>query len=187
MSAQIIPMMRFKTGWLMLVLAVGIIVPTPSSARGLKLTAFGFRVGVSAMDSKADFKQYEILLISGPLWSWRWSSGWGLDTRLNATVGALRGGGETGLIGSLGPGIVLSRAGGRLSLDTGVSPTLLSRDEFGRADLGGQLHFISHIGLTLRLGRGLGVGYRFQHMSNAGIDKPNPGLDLHAFALNYHF
>jgi len=94
MSAQIIPMMRFKTGWLMLVLAVGIIVPTPSSARGLKLTAFGFRVGVSAMDSKADFKQYEILLISGPLWSWRWSSGWGLDTRLNATVGALRGGGR---------------------------------------------------------------------------------------------
>lgn len=43
------------------------------------------------------------------------------------------------------------------------------------------------LGLTLRLGQDLGVGYRFQHMSNGGIDKPNPGLDLHAFALNYHF
>jgi hypothetical protein len=31
------------------------------------------------------------------------------------------------------------------------------------------------------------LGYRFQHMSNAGLSQPNPGLNMHMFALSYLF
>jgi len=39
--------------------------------------------------------------------------------------------------------------------------------------------------LVLRLGSGLGVGlgYRFFHVSNAGLGRRNPGLSFHAFVL----
>ena len=31
------------------------------------------------------------------------------------------------------------------------------------------------------------VGYRFQHVSNAGIKEPNPGINFHQFYLQYNF
>ncbi|MDN7537978.1 acyloxyacyl hydrolase, partial [Burkholderia cenocepacia] len=31
------------------------------------------------------------------------------------------------------------------------------------------------------------VGYRFEHVSNAGIKEPNPGINFHQFYLQYNF
>ncbi len=31
------------------------------------------------------------------------------------------------------------------------------------------------------------VGYRFQHVSNAGIKEPNPGVNFHQFYVQYNF
>jgi opacity protein-like surface antigen len=47
------------------------------------------------------------------------------------------------------------------------------------------LQFGTHLGLGVRFGdKGqFDLAYRFQHVSNAGIDKPNPGIDLHLIRL----
>jgi hypothetical protein len=49
--------------------------------------------------------------------------------------------------------------------------------------------FGSHIGLGYRFGakRSYEIGYRFQHISNAGIKKPNPGINFHQVRVQYHF
>jgi hypothetical protein len=46
-----------------------------------------------------------------------------------------------------------------------------------------------HIGLGCRFGgkRSYEVGYRFQHMSNAGIKRPNAGMNFHQLRVQYHF
>ena len=31
------------------------------------------------------------------------------------------------------------------------------------------------------------VGYRFEHVSNAGIKEPNPGINFHQFYVQYNF
>jgi opacity protein-like surface antigen len=49
--------------------------------------------------------------------------------------------------------------------------------------------FGSHVGLGLRFGPKLAydLGYRYQHISNASIKKPNQGINFHLVRLQYHF
>jgi len=110
-----------------------------------------------------------------------------VSTRIHLSAGALRGGGETGFIGSVGPSVALSMVRNLILLDGGISAALLSQHEFGRENFGGPIQFVSHAGITFKLGANLGVGYRFQHMSNASIYKRNPGLELHLLELSYFF
>jgi hypothetical protein len=179
--------MKLKTIWLILVLLLGIFSPRPGRAEETNWTAVGFRVGISATEQRGDFTQYEVFATYGLPWSWQPASTWALSTRIHFSAGALRGGGETGFIGSVGPNIALSMVGGHILLDGGISPALLSKHEFGQEDFGGPVQFVSHVGISFKLGTNLGVGYRFQHMSNASIYDQNPGLELHVFELSYWF
>jgi hypothetical protein len=178
--------MRFKTIWLMLVL-LSIFSPHPGSAEETDWTAVGFRAGLSATDGNEDFEQYEMFATHGLPWSWQLAPGWFLSTNINLSAGALRGGGETGFIGSVGPSITLSMVQDFILLDGGISAALLSEHRFGRENFGGPIQFISHVGIGFKLSSNLGVGYRFQHMSNASIYKRNPGLELHMLELSYFF
>ena len=110
-----------------------------------------------------------------------------MATQLGAAVGALHGGGETGVIGSLGPRLVLDRAGKGVAFNLGGDVCILSRHRFGTADFNGDPLFQGHVGVTYRFENGLGVSYRFQHMSNGGLGLNgggNPGLDLHMLGLS---
>jgi len=63
---------------------------------------------------------------------------------------------------------------------TSVSP----QRQFGTS-----FQFGDHLGVGLRFGeRGqYDLGYRFQHLSNAGIKQPNDGINFHQVRLQYHF
>jgi hypothetical protein len=56
-------------------------------------------------------------------------------------------------------------------------------------DLGGNYHFGNHVGVGLRFGEHneLDIGYRLQHLSNAGIKQPNEGIDFHILHLRYSY
>jgi hypothetical protein len=58
---------------------------------------------------------------------------------------------------------------------------------FGDLNLGSALQFASYIGIRYKIVNHFVLGYRFSHLSNAGISSPNPGLNLHIVALNYLF
>ena len=178
--------MRFKTIVLLLLL-LSLFSPQPCSANETNWVSIGLRAGLSTTDSEEDFEQYELFATYGLPWSWELTSGWSLNTRINLSAGALRSGDDTGFIGSAGPSITLSMVQDRFFLDGGISATLLSEHKFGDENFGGPIQFISHIGLRFKLSDNLGVGYRFQHMSNASIYNRNPGLELHMFELGYLF
>ena len=178
--------MRFKAVWLIL-LFLSFFWPQLGNANETGWIAVGLRAGLSTTDSEEDFEQYELFATYGLPWSWELTPGWFLSTRINLSAGALRGGGDTGFIGSAGPSITLSMVQDRIFLDGGISAALLSEHKFGQENFGGPIQFISHVGISFKLSDNLGVGYRFQHMSNASIYDRNPGLELHMFELSYFF
>jgi hypothetical protein len=159
-----------------------------TNAGDFSLESVGVRSGFSVGGkSLADFTQSEAFFdVTLPL-AWQPESGWRLWTRLNTTVGWLSGNGATGFIGSCGPAIALGHTRIPVSLEGGLSPTLITTYEFGSTSLGDSLQFTTYLGLNLDLTRHLRLGYRFQHMSNAGLSRHNPGLNLNMFALSYVF
>jgi len=159
--------------------------PQASIAESPNGFEMGFSAGVYATKKHEDFEQYDLFATYRLPWNWFFPSDWIIATRLNSTAGALIGGEETGLIISIGPGITVSKSGGRFSLYTGVSAALLSQNEFGKQDFGGPLQFLSHLGIRYQLSRHLAVSYQIQHMSNGHIYSSNPSMDLHIFKLSY--
>ncbi len=51
------------------------------------------------------------------------------------------------------------------------------------------LQFGDHLGLGIRFGprHAFDLGYRYQHLSNAGIKRPNHGINFHQVRLHYSF
>ena len=145
----------------------------------------GIRGGFPATDTASNPSQFE--LYASYQLPWRWGAHWILGTRFNISLGVIKGAGDNSTIGTFGQALTLQKSGSPISLSLGEDIALLSDDELGQDDFGGLIHFISHIDLNLRLNRAWEVGYRFQHMSNAGLDDHNPGLDLHLFQLGYRF
>ncbi len=54
---------------------------------------------------------------------------------------------------------------------------------------GSSFQFGDHVGAGVRFGdKGqYDIGYRYQHLSNAGIKQPNQGINFHLVRLQYHF
>lgn len=66
---------------------------------------------------------------------------------------------------------------------------LLSHSSIGDKRMSTKFQFGDHIGAGYRFGaKGhYDLGYRFQHLSNAGIKRPNPGINFHQIRLQYNF
>ena len=121
-------------------------------------------------------------------WAWYSQSGWGVGTRLMASIGALYGSGETALVVSFIPLVALGSKDGRFTLDLGTGGALLSRQRFGTQDYGGLFQFALTAGVGVPLYKRLGVGYRYLHYSDAGIYGPQTtGADFHMLEIIYRF
>ena len=151
----------------------------------------GVRLGIQAGPKREYFHQYEVFAVYGLPWSWRTSSGWGLEPQLNTAAGALIGGNETGFIGSAGTGLSFNRPGNGIALEAGVNINLLDRRQFGQQDFGSILLWGAYVGFSYRFTDGLGVSYRIQHVSNNRIlytsCTPNPGVDMHMIGFSWNF
>jgi hypothetical protein len=73
--------------------------------------------------------------------------------------------------------------------EAGIGAQLLSDVHVGSANVSSAFQFGSLVGFGIGFGeRGqYELSYRFTHISNADIKKPNEGLDLHLFRLGYNF
>jgi len=153
----------------------------------VSIESVGGRVGFSAFNSAPRFEQYDIFSAVRLPWRYDFSPNWSIHTQVNAAVGCLRDPGHDAFIGSFGPGIMFTRQGWPFVLDAGIAPTYISRPDFGSKELGTNAQFTSHGGVGFDVLPFLRVGYRFQHMSNGGLGKKNPGLNLHMVAVSYVF
>jgi hypothetical protein len=122
--------------------------------------------------------------------------GWRVEALLEASLGAWQPElGDRGLY-DLGVTPVLRLApealGSRVIrpfLEAGLGAHLLSNVSFSDLDLSTSFQFGSHLGLGVLLG-GDGrwsLTYRFQHLSNASVKLPNPGIEFHILQLGLRF
>jgi hypothetical protein len=158
-----------------------------SSADKFGLELVGGRFGFAGESRTSTFDQAECFSDWALPCDWEFAENWHTHWRVDATAGWLGGHGEDAFVGSVGPTLVLNYDKWPVSLEGGVSPTYISRYEFGPSDLGSLLQFSSHGQLNWDIGEHIQISYRFQHMSNAGISSHNPGLNFHMFGIAYRF
>ncbi len=158
----------------------------PLQAQNAGFEGLGGRFGLSVARGP-ELRQAETFVSFRLPWSWDLGAQFRLQSRLDFSVGWLGSDNDNAVIGSVVPEVVLRRGGLPVSLELGLGPTLMSRNSFDDRDLGSNFQFTTHIGLNFDLGNHVRLGYRFQHMSNAGIASPNPGLNMNMFAVSYRF
>ena len=73
--------------------------------------------------------------------------------------------------------------------ELGIGVHLLSETSIGANRMSTAVQFGSHIGIGYRFGvkRAFDLSYRYQHLSNAGIKRPNDGVNFNQIRLQYHF
>lgn len=162
------------------------LISQPLCAGEISWRSLGLRAGISDNRNDEDFEQYEGFTTWSLPWSWQWDSGLALDTYLEANAGVLTADGETGFVGSVGPGLYISIYE-VVGISLGINPTLISKHDYGDEELGGAFNFTSHIGLNVVFYEHYSLGYRLQHMSNAGFYEHNPGVNMHMLAAEYRF
>jgi hypothetical protein len=153
-------------------LTVGFLAPWPSRADDLRLMSVGIRGGVTV----------------GLPWGWYSRSGWGVGTRLIGSAGVIQETGSSGLIGSLVPVLAFGSQDGRYAVDIGFGGALLSTHHFGKQNFGGPFQIVATVGISVPLYERFGVGYRFQHYSDAGLyGTDSRGADFHMIELTYRY
>jgi lipid A 3-O-deacylase len=72
-------------------------------------------------------------------------------------------------------------------LEAGLGAHLLSNIRFSDLYLSTSLQFGSHIGAGIYFGkdRRFSLVYRFQHLSNASVKQPNPGVEFHLLQFGF--
>jgi hypothetical protein len=157
------------------------------SAEDFRLESVGARGGISANLTGVSFNQAELFANWNLPWAWDFGREWLLASRLDFSAGWLADHDDNAFIGTLGPTLVLNRERLPVSFEGGVSPTLLSQYAFGSRNFGTYIQFTSHLGLNWDFAAHWRLGYRLQHMSNAGLGEHNRGLNMHLFGLSYVF
>ncbi|MDZ7853227.1 MAG: acyloxyacyl hydrolase [Halomonas sp.] len=170
-----------------------LLATTSSSAGDLELQSLSLRARVSEKtllgdQAPEDFKEYDLSANVALPWESYSTSGWGMGTRLMASAGLLRGSGKNALVVSVIPELTLGSQDGRFLLDLGAGGALFSRHRFGTQDYGGPFQFALTLGIGGPLYRQLGLGYRFLHYSDAGVNGPDTtGADFHMIEFRYRY
>lgn len=132
-------------------------------------------------------------------WSWsrRWLQGgdWHVGGYWDLGLGHWRRGvtaGQNGSITEIGATPVFRLHRNSLSgfyLEAGIGLHLLSKSSLGEKQFSTLFQFGDHLGFGYRFGArdALDLAYRYQHLSNADIKKPNDGIEFHQIRLQYHF
>lgn len=147
---------------------------------------FGLRGGVDFEGHEEDYLAAEVFVLGDFSWQQPLADDLVLRPGWEISGGYLGTDNDEGAFLTAGLNFALVFFGDSLEFEIGIRPTWLSRHRYGDDDLGGSLQFTSHAGLGARW-HNLLIQYRVQHISNAGLSSPNPGLNLHLLGLGLVF
>lgn len=179
-----------------ILMTVGIFLSLPEISHGQQPKEFeiisagirgGWNFGGLPPTEKEDFQQFDAFVILGFPGSWEWPRGWEARYRWYASAGLLHGAGESGFIGTTGPGVMFTKWDWNLTLDFGTGAVFVSKEHFGSQDFGGPVQILGHGGISYHFPGNMTLGWRFQHFSDASLYGKNRGIDLHLFELGYRF
>jgi len=168
-------------------LLIGFIIVPFATADDTNEIALGVRGSLGASRAGESFQMFEAFGTYQLPWSWKFSSDVVLGTYLEASIGVLNGGGDHAGAFGIGPGLDLELLNGTLEFNIGVNVLGITSHQFGHVDMGSALQFSPYAGVSYRFFEHFVLGYRFSHISNAGIARPNPGINLHIVAFSYQF
>ncbi|HAC33329.1 MAG TPA: hypothetical protein DCF45_02295 [Gammaproteobacteria bacterium] len=74
-------------------------------------------------------------------------------------------------------------------LEAGVGARVIGPTSIGDRSLSSVFQIGTHLGTGLRFGSNgkYDLGYRFQHISNGGLNHPNNGIDMHTVNFGIHY
>ncbi len=176
-----------RTGVATSLLFLAFLTAGTAQAQEFGIESVGVRYGLSSSKHGTQLMEAEGFVDFNLPWRWDLGKDWELQTKLNCDAGWLGANGDNAAVGGVGPAVQLFPPCFPLSLEGGVSPTLISRNTVGYEDLGVAFQFTSYLGLNLDITKHIRLGYRFQHISNAGLSQHNPGINMNMFALSYVF
>lgn len=149
----------------------------PVAAEPVSGQAFNLRVGAGD-----HYQRYELAWESPALWTWRFE---GNNSRID--VLAEISGSWWNASGSRRPsGVWQAGAAPFLRwsvndafyIEAGLSANYFSRARFAGNQMSTRFQFGEHLGFGAYIGENSRLGLRYSHFSNAGIKRPNHGLDV---------
>ncbi|MFU8848959.1 MAG: acyloxyacyl hydrolase [Opitutales bacterium] len=157
-----------------------------ADSESFRFDRIGFRAGMDA-ESGVNIESYEIFGVVATPWLWDLKEDWKLLFEFEWSAGVFDGEGETAGFFKFAPQLRFQAPKLPVHVILSSGPSLITEDKFGKLDLGGVFQFTSAVGIDWQINESWTVGYRFQHISNAGIYSNNDGLDLHSLSVDFRF
>ena len=168
-----------------MIFSLGITMLTGSFAQQVQ---YGVRIGVNDTHNKKDLdlSVYEIYLHTvPPIYSIVDNIYDPLNISFETALGVIRDKTNSTLLFSMGPTLKLFNYKNIVSFSTGLKPSLMTNHVFKNFDLGGTFNFKSNVALIISPNKKINLGYRFEHISNAGLYEKNPGVNFHYVEVVY--
>ena len=167
---------------------LSVIFLAASARADIQFSSVGI-LGADSVQKFAGMRQYGVLL--GYRVNSRSKVFW-MPSRLDFSAGWLERGSNASAFVSAGPSYrwhMNKSDQSKWFVDFGVHPTFISQSRFEGKNLGGEVFFTSHLGLGVYLGRQRKTSLllRYQHISNAGLDDDNPGVNMLGLMFRYNF
>ncbi len=144
-------------------------------------------------ESDGDYERSGIGLRLAPIWSADWGH-WKALLRPEFELSHFRYTGPAAGPDSLEQGGAIAHfrvrrgtGGMRPYAEAGLGGSLFSNDQLGRKMFSTHFQFSEHLGLGLEFAESWFAGWQYSHYSNADIDTPNDGIDLHQLVVGAHF
>jgi hypothetical protein len=155
----------------------------------LSPVAIGLRFGTNDGTQKnSSLDRVDLFASWRTPYAWEFSPGWDIGARLNASVGAMGGQQQLGAVGTFVPTLAIGDTDNVVSFEIGAGGALFSQWEYGTVeDFGGPFQFVLDIGINFRVYKELGLGYRYQHWSDAGMYGAKRGVDMNMLELSYRY
>ena len=158
-----------------------------SSGQDFHLESAGGRFGFYPFGAASHFYEADVFANFDLPWRWDLGKKWSLQSRVDGSLGWLGEADHNAVIASIGPGLLFARENLPISFEAGASPTVISISHFRDKDLGDLFQFASHLGVNFDVLDHVRLSFRYQHMSNAGLNPHNPGLNMFMFGVGYLF
>lgn len=168
---------------------VAVVADNPAKVP-MELIAIGARYGTNYQTNKEGaMDRVDVFWSWRSPYAWEFTPGWDVSARMNASIGALHGQGETGGVGTLVPTIAIGDTDNFFAFEAGAGLGLFTKWEFSDVeDFGGPLQFILDLGFNFRVYKRFGLGYRIQHWSDGSIHgNDNRGVEMHMFEFSYRY
>ncbi|HUX29659.1 MAG TPA: acyloxyacyl hydrolase [Thiobacillus sp.] len=155
--------------------------------------AEGREIALLVGEGGSDYERAGLSLRFGPMWSADWGS-WKASLRPELELSHFRftgaGPGPDSLnqFGGIGR-LHLHYGEGRLRpyAEAGLGVSLFSRDTLGNKDFSTRFQFSQHLAVGVEFAQWGFAGLQYSHYSNADIEEPNDGIDLHQIVLGARF